>query len=209
VKFNINSVMKTHSSRRAYGFTLVELLVVIAIIAVLAGAGFAAGNAAIQKAKKTTAMATCIALESAVNNFYTEYGAMPTSGSADERIETDSKTNKTILALLGQDTTLNPRGIKFLSVKEGKKVGTKGMNGLIYTANGAFDGLYDPWGGSYKIVIDGDYDETLKAADVKPKGATAGVQLNGRRVAAWSDGADGKDTGKNGKAADDVVTWNK
>ena len=69
--------MKTPLHPPPNGFTLVELLVVIAIIAVLAGAGFAAGNAAIQKAKKTTALATCTALESAVNNFYTEYGAMP------------------------------------------------------------------------------------------------------------------------------------
>ncbi len=203
--------MKTQISRRPHGFTLVELLVVIAIIAVLAGAGFAAGNAAIQKAKKTTAMATCIALESAVNNFYTEYGAMPTSGSSDEKIETNEKTNKTLIALLGLEAAggtnnLNPRNIKFLSVKEGKEVGTKGINGIIYTKQGGFNGIYDPWGGSYKIMIDGDYDETLKS--VKPKGSTAAVNLNARRVAAWSDGADGKDDA-NGKATDDVVTWNK
>ena len=71
--------MKTHPSAARTASPLVELLVVIAIIAVLAGAGFAAGNAAIQKAKKTTALATCTAIESAVNNFYTEYGAMPTT----------------------------------------------------------------------------------------------------------------------------------
>jgi prepilin-type N-terminal cleavage/methylation domain-containing protein len=201
--------MKTQISRRPKGFTLVELLVVIAIIAVLAGAGFAAGNAAIQRAKKTTALATCTALESAVNNFYTEYGAMPTEGTAssDEKIETDSKTNKTMLALLGLDTTLNPRSIKFLSVKEGKAVGTSGINGILYTSTGGFNGLYDPWGGSYKMVIDGDYNEKLNAADVSPKGGK-GVDLNGRRVAAWSDGADGKDSA-NGKATDDVITWNK
>ena len=203
--------MKTQPHRRQNGFTLVELLVVIAIIAVLAGAGFAAGNAAIQKAKKTTALATCTALESAVNNFYTEYGAMPITGSSDEKIETDQKTNKTLIALLGKEPStgtenLNTRGIKFLSVKEGKKLKDKGINGIIYTSDGGFDGLYDPWGGSYKMIIDGDYDETLK--DVKPKGATTAVNLNGRRVAAWSDGADGKDA-SNGKAADDVVTWNK
>jgi prepilin-type N-terminal cleavage/methylation domain-containing protein len=207
VKLKINSAMKTQSARRPHGFTLVELLVVIAIIAVLAGAGFAAGNAAIQKAKKTTAMATCIALESAVNNFYTEYGAMPTSKSDDSvQIDTKDGTNETISALLGSNTTLNPRGIKFLSVKEGKKVGTGGTNGIVYsgTAGTTVQGIYDPWGGSYKIVIDGDYNEQVKPA---PRGGTA-VTLNGRRAAAWSEGADGKGATP-GKPADDVVTWNK
>ena len=46
--------MKNPTSRRRRGFTLIELLVVIAIIAVLAAAGFAAGNAAINRARKVT-----------------------------------------------------------------------------------------------------------------------------------------------------------
>ena len=201
--------MKTHSIRRPNGFTLVELLVVIAIIAVLAGAGFAAGNAAIQKAKKTTAMATCTALESAVNNYYTEYGAMPTAATTDlPVIKTDNDTLlKVLLGLEGTTPTYNTRSIKFLSVKEGKKKGTTGMNGLIYnTAGTGVTGLYDPWGGVYNVMLDGDYNETLNG--VKPKGSTTSVTLSGRRVAAWSDGADGASTG-NGTAADDVVTWNK
>lgn len=203
--------MKTQIHRRPHGFTLVELLVVIAIIAVLAGAGFAAGNAAIQKAKKTTAMATCIALESAVNNFYTEYGSMPTSQSGDSvLIDTKTGSDPTLRALLGIEGTganvLNPRAIKFLSVKEGKKIGTGGINGIIFSSTGtSIVGIFDPWGGSYKMVIDGDYNEQVKPA---PKGGGAAVTLNGRRAAAWSDGADGKDA-KPGKPADDVVTWNK
>jgi prepilin-type N-terminal cleavage/methylation domain-containing protein len=191
--------MKTQLSRRPNGFTLVELLVVIAIIAVLAGAGFAAGNAAIQKAKKTTAMATCIALESAVNNFYT-------SGSGDSiLIDTKDGGSETISALLGSNTTLNPRAIKFLSVREGKRVGaTGGLNGIIFNSTGTLAlAIYDPWGGTYKMVIDGDYDEKVQPSQ---KGAPA-IILNGRRVAVWSEGADGKDGG--GKIADDVITWNK
>lgn len=39
--------------------------------------GFIAGDAAITKAKKTTALAMAVGIESAVNNFYTEFGAMP------------------------------------------------------------------------------------------------------------------------------------
>lgn len=200
--------MKTHPSRRKHGFTLVELLVVIAIIAVLAGAGFAAGNAAIQKAKKVTALATCTGLEQAVNAFFTEYGAMPKeTNNAD--INIDTGTDKAFLnTLLGYTETapvLNSKAIKFLNVKEGKKKGNAGINGLITSGSGSSvsaSGLYDPWGGSFKVRLDGDYDESIS---VQPKGSASSATLNGRRVAAWSDGADGA-TGT-GKASDDVKTW--
>ncbi len=202
--------MKTHPSRRQDGFTLVELLVVIAIIAVLAGAGFAAGNAAIQKARRTTALADIVALEGAVNKFYSEYGAMPTTesttGEADAtEIDTDSTEGRELLnILLGldeeEDPPLNTRGIKFLEIKEGK--GDRG--GIIYEADGkSVKGLYDPWGGSYKIVLDTGFDERVQP---KPKGGGGPTNpLNGRRSAAWSDGADGVDS--TGKATDDVKNW--
>jgi prepilin-type N-terminal cleavage/methylation domain-containing protein len=194
--------MKTQKSRRKSGFTLVELLVVIAIIAVLAGAGFAAGNAAIQKAKKTTALATAVALESSVNNFYTEYGSMPKDVSADTELNTKTNITDFLEVVLGLETgptPLNSRSIKFLSVKEGKAA----KNGLIYNAAGIkVTGLYDPWGGAYYVMIDGDYDEKI-APDTA---ASAKVNLNGRRCAAWSNGADAV-SGSGGQATDDVKTW--
>jgi prepilin-type N-terminal cleavage/methylation domain-containing protein len=195
--------MKNQSRRRSHGFTLVELLVVIAIIAVLASAGFAAGNAAIQKARKTTALSTATAIESAVNNFYTEYGSMPVDGSSDTTVQTDSGSGVAMLrVLLGVEGTsgnvLNTRGIRFLSVREGKA----NRNGLIYQGTGSdVRGLYDPWGGPYHVRLDLDYDEKIT---VQPS-AGASTTLNGRRVAAWSNGADGVKGG--GKAADDVRTW--
>ena len=177
MNLNFNPAMKTQLSRRESGFTLVELLVVIAIIAVLAGAGFAAGNAAIQKAKKTTALATCVALESAVNNFSTEYGSMPTTTTqvADMEVNTKDNVPDFLNVILGLETAaapLNTRAIKFLSAKEGK--GNK--NGLIYKSGGAtVDGLFDPWGGTYKVRLDCDYDEILRS--FKPK-AGVNVTLN-------------------------------
>ena len=193
--------MKTPTSRRQDGFTLVELLVVIAIIAVLAGAGFAAGNAAIQKAKKTTALATCTSLELAVNNFYNDNGSMPQNNlAADATVKTDDKAFLNVL--LGSEgttgTILNTRAVKYLSVKEGKN----GKGGLIYIGT-AVDKLVDPWGGYFFLELDGDYNE-----QITPKVSAGGTTkiLNGRRVAAWSNGADAI-SGTGGKAGDDVTTW--
>lgn len=199
--------MKAHPSHTPRGFTLVELLVVIAIIAVLAGLGSAMANSMIQKAKKTTCLAAATAIETAVNNFYTEYGSMPSVGTTDTTTAAPLKTNQTtgldlLRALLGIETAatpLNVRGIKFLSTKEGKA----NKNGLIYTTDGAdITGMFDPWGGPYNIILDLDYNEKISA---KTKAETTAVTLNGRRVAVWSDGADGVTA--IGKRADDVKTW--
>ncbi|MFN6016083.1 MAG: type II secretion system protein [Verrucomicrobiota bacterium] len=196
--------MKTHSVRADRGFTLIELLVVIAIIAVLAGVGFSAGSSAIQKAKRTTCLAAATSIESAVANFHTEYGSMPYDSTStppkDEKVDTAATTGIALLkTLLGMDTVRNPRGIKFLSAKEGKA----NKNGLIYNTSGSdVTGMYDPWGGPYNIFLDLNYDEKLE--DVKTdKGPK--VTLNGRRVAVFSDGADWKsDTAT---PTDDVKTW--
>jgi prepilin-type N-terminal cleavage/methylation domain-containing protein len=193
--------MKTHSARAARGFTLIELLVVIAIIAVLAGVGFSAGGSAIQKAKKTTCLAAAVSIESAVNNFYTEYGSMPISGAddKDKQVDTNAATGIALLkTLLGMDTALNPRGIKFLSVKEGKA----NKNGLIYNTSGSdVTAMYDPWGGPYFVMLDGSYDEKVTPTDV-----FSAPTLNGRRAAVFSKGAD-KLSSSAANSADDVKTW--
>ncbi len=193
--------MKNQSTRNDRGFTLVELLVVMAIIAVLAAVGFAAGNAAIQRAKRVTSQAAASALESAVNGFFSEYGSLPTDATADTPVIDTSTDTELITILSGLPETStppkNPRAIKFLQVKEGK--GKK--NGMIYSQSGtSLVGLYDPWGGGYKVMMDGDYDERLTIP--APAKSTT---LNGRRVAAWSLGADGTKGG--GKTLDDVTTW--
>lgn len=198
--------MKTPTSRRRRGFTLIELLVVITIIAVLAGAGFAAGNAAIQKAKKTTALAGITGLETAVNNFYTEYGSFPVTAPGTEALTTTTGAGLAMVRVLAgasdaTSMTLNPRAIKFLNARQGKN----NKDGLIYDGAGTtISGLYDPWGGPYKIVLDDDYDDKIS---VSPAGSSGSQILNGRKSAAWSEGADYNKPGK--KVADDVYSWNK
>ena len=197
--------MNIPSSRRTRGFTLVELLVVMSIIAVLAAAGFGAVTRAIETARRAKALATCTALQAAVNDFYTEYNCPPKELTDDPSVPLNTKTDLEFLnVLLGLTETANPplnlRAIKFLNVKEGKAK----KDGLIYSTTGdKIVGLFDPWGGPYYIMLDGNYDDKIK---VKPAAATTQVTLNGRKVAVWTNGADCLN-GVGGKASDDVKTW--
>ena len=160
-----------------------------ALLPILAAAGFAAGNAAITKAKRVTTLATAVAIEMAVNNFITEYGTMPSNGSTDTTLTTITDTGL-LEVLLGLEGKLNTRSIKFLSVKEGREK----KNGLAYSSNGrGVVGLYDPWGGGYKVRLDLDSDEKLDMG---------GETLDNRRVAVLSDCPDRKAGTK-----DDVKTW--
>ncbi len=205
--------MKTHPSRSKNGFTLVELLVVIAIIAVLASAGFSVGARAIQKSKQVTCLATATSIESAVNSFFTEYGSMPKANlTSDTIIATCDKSTQFdvdfLNIMLGEETStpaVNTKGIKFLTLREGK--GNK--DGVIYDtgSTGKVKGLYDPWGGPFFVMLDGDYDEKLEA---RPAAASAVTYLRNRRVAVWSNGADnltGSTSSGKGEVIDDVKTW--
>lgn len=207
--------MKTQAPRRQNGFTLVELLVVIAIIAVLAKVGFSAGVSAIQKAKKTTALATCVALETAVNNFYTEYGSMP-KDAIDESVPVETTDTALLNALLGSETIttpLNTRAIQFLTVKQSKNKYTDAVlrDGIVYDVS-IVKGLYDPWGrkngtgGTYFVTLDGNYDGKVTPTGVWCAPSGTAPTLNGRRVAVYTRGADGLST-KAANAADDVKTW--
>jgi prepilin-type N-terminal cleavage/methylation domain-containing protein len=195
--------MKTQASRRRRGFTLIELLVVIAIIAVLAAAGFGAALIGINKAKKTKGIATASAIEQAVNAFYDTYGRLPdpsNSASQDETIDTKQQQGVDLITILmGKETDSplqNDKKIKFLEVNEGKG----GKGGLIYNTNGTIDGLFDPWGNGFKVVLDFDYDEEIEApAESMPQNATDRIK-RGRRVLVYSLGIDeqgGSETIKN------------
>ncbi len=138
---------------------------------------------------RTPTLSTAIAIESAVNSFLTEYGAMPNPGIADATILTSTDTDL-LHVLLGMEDDMNKRSIKFLSVREGKE----NRNGLVYAKDGrSVVGLFDPWGGGYNVRLDLDSDQKINAR---------GKTLNNRRVAVWSNGPDRKSGTK-----DDVETW--
>lgn len=189
------------------GFTLIELLVVIAIIATLAAATFAIGPRMMDKARKVSAQAAATSIATAVDQFYTEYSALPDPGSSSETsaLDTTTATGTTLLKILSgleqSANPQNPRKIRFLTVKEGK--GSK--DGIIYSADGrSIEGMFDPWGQPYFIHLDDDqndgYDEKLKFTP----GGLPSVTLNGRRVAVYSLGvADPADA----KVSTLVKTW--
>lgn len=201
-------MMIPNKHRGLRAFSLIELLAVVLIIAVLMGLGAGAGLRAIKQAKMVSALVSAAALESAVNNFVIEYKYAPVRDlSEDATIQSDNQD--LILALLGKETSstpLNTRGIRFLTVKDGKRKGAGGADGMVYDTSNKPIGLYDPWGRPFKLRIDGDYDEEI-TVKVDATNAPAPKVLSGRNVAVWSNGEDGAQS-KGGSLEDDVKTWN-
>lgn len=150
-------------ARRSSGFTLIELLVVIAVIAILAGLAFPAVNGAILSARKAQARNDVQQIVAAVKAFQAEYGRMPSSIVGDSsNIRADSEVGgqnassqrPLIDHLLGNDRSLNTKGIVFLEPKN-----TAGTKGGYNTSTGVF---YDPWGTAYFIKIDTNYDGKIE-----------------------------------------------
>ncbi|MEM1084401.1 MAG: prepilin-type N-terminal cleavage/methylation domain-containing protein [Verrucomicrobiota bacterium] len=190
--------MKTkQKTRSSKGFTLIELLVVITIIAVLAGLSFAGVNLAIKKAKKLQGETLANNLASAVDNFYGEYNRLPEVNG--DEIETDSGPGvqllQVLLALEPQgNNTQNSRSITFLQAPEAK--GKKG--GIVYSGADNADGLYDPFGNPFTVVLNSNFEDTLEFQfDGRP------VRLRGKQVAVYSPGGDREEG-----TPDDITSWN-
>jgi prepilin-type N-terminal cleavage/methylation domain-containing protein len=203
--------MKIHSkTTHAHGFTLIELLVVMVIIAVLAGAGFTGGSAAMNKARKVSSQAHAVSISSAVDSFYNDYSALPDPGATpgglysgpndnfEPNFMTDAGDGFILLEILnatgstssaGSSATVtreNPRLIKFFSPKEAKNPTANPKDGIVYNLAGtAVNGFYDAWGEPFFIKLDTNYNERL-AIDFP--GSIPDPTLNGRRVAVYSLG---------------------
>jgi prepilin-type N-terminal cleavage/methylation domain-containing protein len=142
------------TGRRPAAFTLIELLIVIAIIAILAGLAFPALQGALNGGKKAQARNDVQQIAAAIRAFDLEYGRMPVSNvsnsSDDNSGDFYTEDSKGIIkALTAQDDTLNPRKIMFLEPRQAKN------NKSGVAEDGTF---YDPWGKSYVIKLDSNYN---------------------------------------------------
>lgn len=185
------------SSRRAKGFTLIELLVVITIIAVLAGLSFAGVNLAIKKSKKLEGQVMASSIATAVENYYQEYNRLPDVG---DKVDTGG-SEKLLQILAGLEGTgdgvENSRSVIFLQGKEAKSSKSK-KGGIVYSSSGdSIDGIYDPFGNSYVVILNTNYDDALEFSYGSKQ-----VRLRGKQVAVYSPGGD-KELG----TSDDMKTW--
>jgi hypothetical protein len=171
--------------------TVVSIVVVLGLLAMV-GIFLNAGR----PHRNSNSVWAAIALESAINNFHTEYGVLPVVGS---HIQTDGPDGVRFLnILLGLEgdsaQKQNPRSIKFLSVREAK--GRR--NGLQYDETGnRVVGLYDVWGNPFIVEINVKNEDKLR---FKLGGRL--VELPGHLAAAFSPGKDGIPG-----TPDDVTTW--
>jgi prepilin-type N-terminal cleavage/methylation domain-containing protein len=221
VNSGLNALRTAHATRqksavidRRYSysaFTLIELLVVIAIIAVLAGLAFPVFQSIQNSAKKTQAKNDVTQIVTAVNAFYTEYGKYPLPASATSDAAAtygSSNSNKALFdELRGVINTLNTRQIVFLSPPEAKDPANP-RSGIAGTSSPKAGEYFDPWGSSYFVSIDWNYDNEV----LNPYGADKGAgPANIRQgVLSWSLGKD-QALGKAGNniytGSDDVISW--
>ena len=173
------------------------ILVLIPILVVIPSLPHV-GKGPILRANQTKALAVCTELEQAILRFYDDNGTLPADIVEDSVFSSNSTQGLEMLRVLmnqeAADPPLSAKGIKYLSIKQGDR----NNDGWIWSESGTqITGLYDPWGGSYMIALDGDFDESI---DVQPKAAKESQSLQ-HRVAVWSNGQDPD------KANDDVTSW--
>ena len=195
---------------RIRAFTLIELLVVIAIIAILVGLLFPAFKAVQTQARQTQAKNDLTQIVNAVNSFYTEYGKYPIATN-DNTIGPD---NSGLMYTLRADSTnansnpnvnntTNPRVIVFINPPYVKNDTVGQRRSGVSPTDGRY---YDPWGSPYRIVIDGDYSNTINPNPYTANTGAGPTPLN-IGVIAWSWGPDQTQGTTNFSASDDVISW--
>lgn len=176
-------------------FTLIEMLVVIAIIITLMAMLMGGWTVVRKKAQTTEARSQLTFLVTAISQYRSSYNSLfPYHGTysankaasdlRDVLIYDGGTTtpDQLLVALYGQDASQNPRKIQFIET------------GIAET---------DPWGNSYRIALDLDYDGNI--ADDKIYGSGELV----KEVVVWSRGPDGSDSSTDNDAVnqDNINSW--
>ena len=219
--------------RRA--FTLIELLVVMGIIAILVGLLFPAFKAVQTQARNTQAKNDLTQIVSAVNAFYTDYGRYPTPSGAAAGDCAFNWTIPTVPNSYGNDwlfnelracsarpsdpscssnvnaPIINARQIVYISPPVVKDP-TSPKSGIERTGGNAANvgKFYDPWGAPYIVLIDSNYDNSVRNPYIALGGSGAGSDPIAQGAIAWSNGPDlqvGTNSNNIYTNSDDVISW--
>jgi type II secretory pathway pseudopilin PulG len=177
---------------------MLELLVVISIIAVLAAIATPVTGRVINQARKADCNQQMANILTAIKAYQLEYGHIPIKSGAIEGtvLRTDSGDGRALMkCLIGENTTTfaNPKLILFY-----EPTYTSSRRGGWDATMGS-EGLYDPWGNPFEILLDHNFDRTIDPTPLD-SGSTAPVRKD---VLILSRGKD-KDPAAVG---DDLFSW--
>lgn len=159
----------------ARAFTLIELLVVISVIGILIGLLFPVVSSAMDYARRANARHDVTQISTAILSYQIEYGKLPPPVD-----NTDIKmtVSDELLANLRGTGGGNPRKVTFLDAKDLAPGSSRGRSGVMGTK------YVDPWGSTYTVALDGNYDGMLSDVGTAPGPVANSLQ---KRVAVWND----------------------
>jgi type II secretory pathway pseudopilin PulG len=147
--------------------TLLEVVIAVAVLGILMAVLFPAVGVG-HDPEKSQAKNDVTQIATAVIAFESEYGRLPGTGPG-------AVGGKVLAALMGSNSTINPRGIVFIEVGAAHS----GKSGI---SNGVF---IDPWGGAYQIAYASGTNNRVVAG-------TNGIEVH-KKVAVWNDPTLGKE----------------
>jgi prepilin-type N-terminal cleavage/methylation domain-containing protein len=162
----MNASTKTSQSKKSRGFTLVEMLVVIGMIAALAGVSFPVYKSIQKKVERTQYNMMVSGISRAVADFETEYNYLPLPGGAptqsgwggDCHIATDALRTAFITILVGQESAVNFKKIRFFECNEARGGPGSYYSGIVDNGDNT-SSFYSPWGEQIQnITMDTNYD---------------------------------------------------
>ena len=154
-------------------FTIIELLVVIAIISILAALILGGISSARESARQTQAKTDIQMLVGAIESYKSIYKSFP--------IDTPSSDDTTDLSTAsGGDDGL-------LAAIQG----TNARNQVFYKKNGSE--IKDPWGGTYSIHLDTNYNNNMTAGEGSPVSGVVAIYTtakDGEFIRSWTNDVD-------------------